>query len=283
MPSEFTELGIAMLRQRLIVAIIFVPLIFAVVAYGSWVYPAMIAIFMGVAAAEYGQLFRRANLRPALWLLVLGVAGLCLGRGLAGFASGPVLLTTLVMAAMVWHMVDYERGAARSGTDFAVTVSGIVYLGWVGAYLISLRQLPDGAWWVLLALPTVWLSDSAAYFVGQRWGRHHMTPRLSPRKTWEGYLSGVVTGAVSGAALAALWGLGPTSAATLTPVRGLTLGVLLAILAPLGDFGISMFKREMGVKDTSGLVPGHGGALDRTDSWVWAGALAFHIVIFFTN
>jgi phosphatidate cytidylyltransferase len=272
-----------MLRQRLIVAIIFVPLIFAVVAYGRWVYPLMIAIFMGFAAAEYGQLFRRANLRPSILLLVIGTVGLCFGRDLSGFNSGPVILTALIMAAMAWHLVDYERGAARSGTDFAVTVSGTAYLGWLGAYLISLRQLPDGAWWVLLTLPTIWLSDSAAYLVGRRWGRHPMTPRLSPRKTWEGYLSGVVAGAISGTAIATLWGLGPTGAATLTPVRGLILGLALAVLAPVGDFGISMFKREMGVKDTSALVPGHGGALDRTDSWVWAGVLAFYIVTVFTN
>ncbi len=272
-----------MLRQRVLVAIIFVPLILGIAAYGDWVYPLMIAIFMGFAALEFGQLFRRANLRPSLLLLVLGAAALCLGRGLSGFSSGPILLSALILAAMTWHLVDYERGAARSGTDFAVTVAGMLYLGWVGAYLISLRQLPDGLGWVFVTLPTVWLADAAAYFVGQRWGKHAMTPRLSPKKTWEGYLAGIAAGALSGACLAALLESASPTAASLTPVRGLILGVALAVLAPLGDFGISMFKREMGVKDTSALVPGHGGALDRTDSWVWAGVLAFYIVTVFTS
>ncbi len=63
---------------------------------------------------------------------------------------------------MVWHLVDFERGAVQSGLDFAVTVAGTLYLGWIGAYLISLRQVPDGEWWVLLALSSVWLADSGS-------------------------------------------------------------------------------------------------------------------------
>jgi phosphatidate cytidylyltransferase len=271
-----------MLRQRLIVAIIFVPLIFAVVAYGSWVYPLMITLFMGLAAIEFGQLYQRANLRPALPLLVLGVIALCVGRGLAGFAAGPATLAAAILAAMAWHLVEFERGSAHAGLDFALTTAGIAYLGWIGAYLISLRQTPDGQWWVLLTLSCVWLADSGAYFVGKRWGRRRMAPRLSPKKTWEGYLAGIVTGAVSGAGLAALWRLGAGSQSSLTAVRGLELGLLLAIVTPLGDLGISMMKREIGVKDTGGLIPGHGGALDRTDSWVWAGVIAYYFVTFLT-
>jgi len=272
-----------MLRQRLLVAIVFVPLIFAVVAYGRWVYPLMITLFMALAALEYGQLYRRAKLRPALPLLVAGVVIICVGRAAYQFSVGPAILTAIILLSMTWHLVDFERGASNSGQDFALTAAGTLYLGWIGAYLISLRQVPDGEWWVLLALSSVWLADSAAFFVGKRWGKHPMAPRLSPKKTWEGYLSGVVAGAVSGAGLAALWRIGAGPLSSVTAVRGLELGLLLGVLAPLGDLGISMMKREIGVKDTGGLVPGHGGALDRTDSWVWAGVLAYYFVTIFTN
>lgn len=271
-----------MLRQRLLVAIVFVPLIFAVVAYGRWVYPLMITLFMSLAALEYGQLYRRAKLRPALPLLVVGVISLCAGRALYQFSMGPAILAAVLLLSMTWHLVDFERGAPNSGLDFAITVAGTLYLGWIGAYLISLRQVPYGEWWVLLALSSVWLADSAAFFIGKRWGRHPMAPRLSPKKTWEGYLSGVVAGAASGAGLAALWRIGAGNLSNLTAVRGLELGLLLGLLAPLGDLGISMMKREIGVKDTGALVPGHGGALDRTDSWVWAGVLAYYFVAIFT-
>jgi phosphatidate cytidylyltransferase len=272
-----------MLRQRLIVAIVFIPIIFIVVAYGGWAYALMIAVFMGLAALEYAQLYQRANQRPALPLMVSGAVLLCVARGLFGFGHSPLVMTAVILAAMVWHLVDFERGAVHSGTDFALTVTGTLYLGWIGGYLISLRQVTDGQWWLLLALPTVWLADSAAFFVGQRWGRRRMAPRLSPKKTWEGYLAGVAMGLVSGTALAALWRLGAGNLSSLTLWRGAGLGLVLGLLTPLGDLGISMIKREIGVKDTSQLVPGHGGALDRTDSWVWAGVLAYYFVIVFTS
>ncbi len=272
-----------MLRQRLLVAIVAVPTIFAAVAYGRWVFPLMITLFMSLAAVEYGQMYQRASQRPALPLLLVGVIAICAGRALVEFSVGPSIVAAVILLAMIWHLVDYERGAAHSGLDFALTVAGTLYLGWIGAYLISLRQIPDGKWWVLLTLSSVWLADSAAFFVGKRWGRRPMAPRLSPKKTWEGYLAGVVTGAASGAGLASLWSIAAGSLSQVNAAHGLELGLLLGVLTPLGDLGISMMKREIGVKDTSGLVPGHGGALDRTDSWVWAGVLAYYFVTIFTS
>ena len=272
-----------MLRQRLIVVIVAIPIIFAVTAYGQWLFAVMIVAFLTLAASEYGPLFRRSGQRPAAPLVIAGVAGMSIARYLWSFDHSPLILAALLLAAMTWHLVDYERGAELSATDFAITVTGILYLGWIGSYLISLRQVPDGKWWVLLALPTIMLSDGGAYFAGSNFGRHPMTPRLSPKKTWEGYLFGVVTGGVSGAGLAALWHLGAGPASMVTAGRGLALGLVIGAVAPLGDLGISMLKRQAHTKDTGTLVPGHGGALDRTDSWLWAGVLAYYFVTFFTS
>lgn len=265
-----------MLRERVIVVVLLLPLVLYLVAVGGWPYVAGVALVLGLAAREYAGLFRRLDLRPATPLLILGVVALVVARWLNGFALAPPLLTALILGAMAWHLVDYERGAARSGTDFAVTLGGMLYLGWLGAYLVSLRALPDGRWWVLLALPAVWLADSAAFFVGRAIGRRRMSPRLSPKKTWEGYLAGVAAGALGGAGLALLWGRFGAGPASL-PFNGLVLGGVVALLAPLGDLGVSMLKREVGVKDTGRLLPGHGGALDRLDSWLWAAALGFYL------
>jgi phosphatidate cytidylyltransferase len=184
---------------------------------------------------------------------------------------------------MTWHLIDYERGAHRSATDYAVSLAGIVYLGWIGGYLVLLRGLPDGEWWVLVALPTVWIADSAAYLIGTWKGRRPLTPRLSPKKTWEGYLAGAVTGAAVGAGLAALWRIGAGPGTRLTPLSGLVVGGLIAVVSPLGDLGISMIKREMKVKDTGTLFAAHGGALDRVDSWLWAGVLGYYAVGWLTG
>jgi phosphatidate cytidylyltransferase len=144
--------------------------------------------------------------------------------------------------------------------------------------LVSLRSLPDGLWWLLTALPSVWVGDSAAYFVGRAFGRHRLAPRLSPKKSWEGYLAGIVGAAAAGAGFAALWGVAAGPSASVTPERGLVLGAVLGLLTTLGDLGISMIKREVQVKDSGTLLPGHGGALDRLDSWLWAGAIGYYLI-----
>jgi phosphatidate cytidylyltransferase len=269
-----------MLRQRVLVTLVLLPVGLWIFALGGWVYAAAMALVLALAAREYGGLFRRGGLRPSQFLLVAGAAALVLARQAWGFDHSPDLLAALALAAMTWHLVDFERGASHSGTDFAVTLGGVTYLGLVGAYLVSLRNLPDGLWWLLISLPAVWIGDSAAYFIGRAYGRHKMAPRLSPKKSWEGYAAGIVGAALAGAGLAALYRVGFHQAPSVTVAAGLVLGLVLGIVTPLGDVGISMMKREMQVKDTGTLLPGHGGVLDRIDSWLWAGVLGYYLALF---
>lgn len=271
-----------MLRQRLLIAILLLPILIWVIVRGGFLYVLVVALALGLAAAEYGLLFRRKDLAPGVPLMVLGVLLLIIGRAALTFELQRLLLAACALAGMTWHLIAYERGAERSATDFAVTLSGILYLGWVGGYLIALRFVPDGQWWLLVALPAVWIGDSAAYFIGGRIGSRRMSPRLSPKKTWEGYLAGVIFGAASGAGLAALWSAIPNQAASLTPRIGLVVGLAVAAISPLGDLGISMIKREMQVKDSSTLLSGHGGMLDRFDSWLWAAVIGYYAVEWMT-
>jgi phosphatidate cytidylyltransferase len=257
--------------------LLLLPLALWVIADGGWLYLAAVGLVLVLAAAEFALLYRRNGFRPSLALVVAGAAALTLSRFISGFEQAPLLLTALFLVAMTWHLVDFERGAPHSGTDFALTVAGILYLGWIGAFLISLRRMPDGEWWLLVALPSVWLADSAAYFVGRAMGRRRLAPRLSPKKTWEGYWAGVAGGALSGALFGAVWRVGAGPASALDAGNGLLLGLVIGALAPLGDLGESMFKREIGVKDSGTLLPGHGGALDRLDSWLWAAVIGFYL------
>lgn len=267
-----------MLRERLATVILLLPLLLWIVADGRWLYLAGVAFALAVASLEFGRLFRSAGLEPAEPILVAGVLLLAAGRYFFRFELAPLILSGTCLAAMTWHLVRYEQGEPRAGTGFAITLAGVVYLGWIGSYLISLRQLPDGLWWMLVALPSVWLADSAAYMIGRWIGRHKLAPRLSPKKTWEGYLSGIAAGAAVGSLLAWLWGIAASPSSGLTPINGLIMGLVIASVAPLGDLGISMLKREVQVKDSGSLIPGHGGALDRLDSWLWAAVVGFYLV-----
>lgn len=264
-----------MFRERAAVALLFLPAFFWIIARGGWLYLVVVVVALGWAAGEYAALFRQRGHRPAGPLIVLGVVILAAARFSTQFETGPALLSAIALTCLTWHLVDYERGAERSGTDFSISLAGIVYLGWIGAFLISLRQLPQGEWWLLTALPAVWMADSAAYLVGRAIGRRRLSPRLSPKKTWEGYLAGIVAAGAGAAGLAGLWGIAADPAG-FRPSAALWLGLALGALTPLGDLGISMMKREVQVKDTGRLLPGHGGALDRLDSWLWAGVLGFY-------
>jgi phosphatidate cytidylyltransferase len=267
-----------MLRERTAVILLLLPFILFVLVTGGWLFAVAIALVMALAGTEFALLFRQHGRRPAMPVIIIGILGLVISRQAFGFDHAPLIITLLITISLIWHLVDFERGAPTSATDFALTLTGTIYLGWIGAFLVSLRNLPDGLWWLLLVLPAIWLADSGAYFMGRAIGRHKLSPKTSPNKTWEGYLSGVVVGGIATALFAMLWRVGAGPASGIDATRGLLMGTVVAILAPLGDLGISMIKRELKVKDTGALLPGHGGALDRVDTWIWAAMLGFFMV-----
>jgi len=268
-----------MLLKRTLVALVLLPIGLLAIVGGGLVYYGLICLILGLAAFEFVNLFRADDLHPAVVLAVGGTVLLVIGRAWDGFNSSPWMIGLLVLATMIYHLVDYERGRDKAGSDFAVTLACVFYLGWLGAYLISLRNLPEGMWWVLTVLPAVWLADVGAYFIGSRFGRHKMTPRLSPNKSWEGYLGGILFAVPGTALLTLLWRIwaGPTTA--VTPVRGALLGLVIGLLTILGDLGESMIKRQVGVKDSANLLPGHGGAFDRIDSWLWAAIIGYYVIV----
>ena len=270
-----------MLVSRLLVTIVLLPIGLLAINYGGWPYNLLVTLLLVLASWEYVLLFRAGGVQPAGLLIPIGTLLLILGRIWDGFQSAPWLASLLILAVMTYHMIAYERGREQAGTDFAVTLSGIFYLGWMGAYLVSLRALPEGKWWVLLVLPAVWLADSGAYFVGVRFGRRKFSPRLSPKKTWEGYLAGVVTGTLGAALLALVWRLGSGPGTEISFWRAALLGLVLSVLTPLGDLGESMIKRQVGAKDSSNLIPGHGGVFDRIYSWLWAGVIGYYVIVWF--
>jgi phosphatidate cytidylyltransferase len=269
---------IVMLIKRTLTAIVLAAIGIPAIILGGVYYFALIMLFLGAGAWEYGRIFRKVDCMIPGTLLIGSVILIATVRTYFP-ALASAVLTLSILTAMTWHLFDYEKGRDRAATDFAVTAAGIVYLGWIGAYLIDLRNMPGGLWWLLIVLPTIWLADMAAYFVGIRFGKHPLSPRLSPKKTWEGYWAGVVFGTLSSVGLAILWhSLGGPEVAWW---EAAALGVLLSIFTTLGDLGESMFKRQAGMKDSSNIFPGHGGVLDRIDSWLWGAALGYLFINWF--
>lgn len=266
-----------MLAQRLIVAILLIPTGVFVVAMGGWVMAALVVGVLGYGAWEYWRLFRQGGFQPSAPVLITGVVILALMRQIYQFAGSDLVLGGVVLVVMAVQVLAFEQGSPTSAIDFNITLGGIMYLGWLGSYLISLRNLPDGLWWFMLVMPSIWFADGAAYFVGSHFGKHKMSPRVSPNKSWEGYFGGVIAGALGCLLLASLWHL---RAPVITPDKGAIVGLVISALSPLGDLGESMLKRGFGVKDTSRLLPGHGGIMDRIDSWLWAAVIGYYLILF---
>ena len=229
---------------------------------------------MAVAAYEYDLLMRKGGWEPNRIVIIASTAAICLMRSFFQFEYSGLYISLIILVAMTVHLFSYEKGRDHAPIDFAITLTGIFYIGWLGAYLISVRSLEGGLWWFMLIIPSVWLADSAAYLVGSRIGKTKLAPRLSPKKSWEGYWAGIVGGMLGGGLLALAWGL---RYPVFTFWKGAMIGLLMGVLTPLGDLGESMFKRMVGEKDSSNLIPGHGGFFDRIDSWLWAGLIGYYL------
>jgi phosphatidate cytidylyltransferase len=254
---------------------------FPAVVWGGIPYLVLIGFFLGAAAWEYVDIFQKLELRPARLLVVGAVLAIAISRWFVPTASIPIL-TLSILLALALHLIEYERGRDQSAFDFAASLGGIAYLGWVGGYLIDLRALPNGGWWLMFVLPVVWSVDTGAYMIGAQYGKHKITPRLSPKKSWEGFWAGAFTGILGGAFFAYVYSTwGP-----LLPIsigQGALFGLVIGLLTPLGDLGESMFKRQAGMKDSGNVIPGHGGAFDRIDSWLWAAVLGYYFITWFVG
>jgi phosphatidate cytidylyltransferase len=249
---------------------------------GGFFYYLVITILLVGAAWEFAHLYRAVKYEPHALFTALSVLVIATARFF--FANWAIPLFVLaVLLAMAVHLFAFERGRDQAAADFAITVAGIVYLGWVGAYLLDLRQLPQGMWWWFMVLPLVFASDTGAYSIGSVYGKHKMTPRLSPKKSWEGYFAGIFTSVIVGAFFAyAFSSLGPQPLyGLIDPLRGALLGLVIGSITPLGDLGESMIKRMSGMKDSGNVIPGHGGFFDRIDAWIWGAAIGFFIIQYF--
>lgn len=258
----------------------------AVVLGGIWFF-LLIGAFIVIASWEYVHMFRAVQMQPSMILTVGGTAALLIVRGFFTEWS-ELALTILVLVALTVHMLAYERGRDQAALDFAITVGGFLYLGWVGAYLIDLRNLPDGGWWLMLVLPSVWAADTGGYMIGVPFGKHKLAPRLSPKKSWEGYFAGIFTATLMAGFFTwaynvdtVLFGRSLLGHLTISVWDGMLLGFVLGTITTLGDLGESLFKRQGGIKDSSHLIPGHGGAFDRIDSWIWAAVIGVTWIRFF--
>jgi phosphatidate cytidylyltransferase len=263
------------LFSRILVVVVLLPVVIGLVYLGGW-WLFGLALVGGLLALH--ELYAMAReLRPLVLGGYLGYIVTLLALQLGGIQwmlGG--LLATFVFAFVVYGLGGVRQSATQS---FGVTLLGVAWVGGGIGCLLLIRDIPEfGFWAVMAVLFTVFAADTGAFFVGRAFGRHRMAPAISPKKSWEGLVGGLV--AAVGMAFVILY---KDRDEFLTIPQSLVLGLVIAIAAVLGDLFESAIKRDLDVKDSGNLLGGHGGVLDRLDSLLWAGPAAFFTILAFGN
>ncbi|MGZ8687541.1 MAG: phosphatidate cytidylyltransferase [Gaiellaceae bacterium] len=258
--------------SRIVVACLLLPPVLGIVWLGGWW---LFALALGAGLAALHELYAMGrSLRPHV---LGGFVGLVLT--LVGVQAGGIpwllggLFSAVLFAFVVFGFSDARPSAAAA---ISFTVLGVVWVGGGLGSLLLLRDIPaDGRLVIFTVVLAVFADDTAAYFVGRLLGRHKMAPRISPGKSWEGFVAG--TSAAMAVSFFAMYDQG-----FLSNGEAVLLGAAVAVAAALGDLFESAIKRDLGTKDSGQLLAGHGGMLDRLDSLLWAGPAAFYVVLALT-
>jgi phosphatidate cytidylyltransferase len=274
-------------QTRLVSAIIlFVAAATAIYLGGLWLY-ALYGTGMVIAAYEYFNMTRLGGhhplWQPALVLIALLLLNATLRPQLPDDFT-TLLLVIAVATPPLWELTPRRhRTSAAAASEspspahhgfllnWALTVVGVVYIGLLGSYTFALRNLENGAALLFIPLVGTWMTDIFAYLAGRVWGKHPFFPDISPKKTREGAIGGIVMGTLFVVVLGWIYGI-PLWAC-------FVLGIFVALLTTAGDLTESLIKRNLGVKDSGTLIAGHGGAFDRLDSMFIPMTFAF---FFFT-
>ncbi len=265
----------SVLGQRWLTAIIAMPIVLAFVLLGGWWTFAGVTVVVTIGTYELYNMMHHADYRPLIVIsmglnLLFLVAAMFPQQRLLLLESG---LSGALFISFVWLLFRQRLDGAM--VDWALTLAIPIYLGWPLSLALFLRgdkfgwPLPPGAWWALLILLGTWGFDSAAFFSGRYFGRHKLAPTISPGKTWEGVLGGLLL-SITAALLFTVVPLG------IPWYIAVVLGIWVGVAAVLGDLAESLIKRQTHVKDSGDFMRGHGGMLDRIDSLLFV-AIAVYV------
>ncbi|MGD0379352.1 MAG: phosphatidate cytidylyltransferase [Acidimicrobiales bacterium] len=235
---------------------------------------ALATIVVVLSVAECYAALRRGGRRPATLLGLVATVAIMVSAYAKGLPALPLVLVLVVITAMVWHLVGVERGSTVEGV--ASTLLGFVWVGFLGSFaalLLAPGEFPHrhGIAFFLGAIVATIGADVGALAIGSWLGRHHLAPKVSPNKTWEGLIGGAVVAIALSAAVTGQvhpW----------TVPKAALLGLVVAVVAPIGDLCESLIKRDLGLKDMGSILPGHGGVLDRVDALLFVLPTTFYLV-----
>lgn len=248
----------------------------ALLAFKLGTVPSLVlsVIVVTFAAGECFGVLRRAGYHPASLLGLVGTISLMVGAYAKGIAALPLVLVLITVFTLIWYLFGIERGSPVAGT--AATLLTVGWVSLLGAYaglLLSPSTFPDrhGIAFLLGAIIATVANDVGALVIGGWLGSRPLAPTISPNKTWEGLFGGAVFSILISTVV--VGAIHPWSAS-----NAALLGVVVAVVAPIGDLCESLLKRDLGLKDMGRLLPGHGGVLDRVDALLFVLPATYYLV-----
>lgn len=266
-----------MLKYRIITALILIPIVIAALFLLPPVGFAVVTIVVCMLAAwEWGQFAGFKSRTQRVWLAIIcGFLLTAMMLSLPAYQQSVhlVQISGSLWASLVWWIVAFLLVIAYPGSAalwrssralklvFGLLTIVPFFWGMLALRLYGYAENHyNGAWWLLYVMLLVWGADSGAYLFGKLFGKHKLAPKVSPGKTWEGLIGGLLTSALIS------WLFGRYAPLNVVPATLLICSIVAALASVLGDLTESMFKREAGIKDSGNLIPGHGGIMDRIDS-----------------
>lgn len=264
--------GRSELAQRVVTGILLAVVGMGIIWWGVLPFAVLVSLFAVIGLQEFYRMGERKGLRPSK-RMGLAVTLALIASALLGTEqiTQHVLLFGLVVSFSVLLLRPHKR--VSPFLDSALTALGILYVGWFFSFLIHLRKMPDGAALITLLVVATAFTDMGGYFIGRRFGRVKLYPRVSPKKTVEGALGGMLTAMVACSVVGLSLGIGW--------VHCLVAASLAAVVGQMGDLFESSLKRDVGVKDSGTALQGHGGALDRFDSLAFAAPIFYLYAVHF--
>lgn len=273
-----------MLRQRILSAAVLVPVLLLAIWFGPPWFSIVVAVAALLGVIEFYTIVFKTTSRPLvifgmLWTLFFifnADYSQQYGSDTVRIAATLALVATAIILSLLCSIL-LRASREKVLASWMWSLLGVLYIGWLLSYWILIMNSEEwvGRDWVLLGLFSTFAVDTTAYFVGSRWGRHKLAPTISPAKTWEGAIGGLVGAIAAGVLLALILDM------DVSYVKIIVLGSLIGVFAQLGDLAESKIKRVATVKEAGSLIPGHGGILDRLDSIVFTGVLVYYCLKWF--
>jgi phosphatidate cytidylyltransferase len=250
---------LALLLKRIVSAAVAIPIVLGAVYLGGWYFTVLVLLLINTGIYEYTGLLRAGGYRPPP---AAGYAGATLMILFAHLNLEEWLFPLTVLLFAFLFLALLIRFDSLQVGELALLLWGIIYLGGLGSFIVLLRAFPRGALITAALLIGVWVNDSCAFFIGSKWGRHRLAPKISPNKSVQGALGGLFGTLAVALGVSLLF----PGLLNLSPGVAALLAIVIALFSQLGDLLESALKRQLHVKDSGNLIPGHGGVLDRIDS-----------------